>query len=166
MVTAAGADTAAVDLDINDRGDYGGRQSVYNKSGELAKRHYQTHGGSHGLYTAGSAAAPEYNATTLSTAVKFGQGTHFNVTSAQKDPDNGANSEVTYLGVGHNFENTSVAATWASSDAGGGGESWGGGVGHAMGSVQVYAGYKGLDFDSALAEDYGLFVVGSRIMFN
>ena len=88
------------------------------------------------------------------------------MTWAQKDPDSGANSEVTYLGVGHNLENTSVAATWASSDAGGGGESWGLGVGHAMGSVQVYAGYKSLDFDSALVEDYGLFVVGSRIMFN
>ena len=35
-----------------------------------------------------------------------------------------------------------------------------------MGSVEVYAGYKSLDHDSALVEDYGMFVVGSRIKFN
>ena len=122
--------------------------------------------GSHKLYTSGAAAKPEYNATTLSGAVMFGQGTHFNVTWALKDPDMGANSEITHVGVGHNFENTSVAVTWTGSDAGGGGESWGVGVGHGMGSVELYAGYKNLDHDSALAEDYGLFVVGSRIMFN
>ena len=159
-----GTQTAA--LDITTRGDYVTRQSVYNKSGALAKRHYVSQGGSHKQYTAGAAGKPEFNATTLSGAVMFGQGTHFNVTWAQKDPDTGANSEITHVGVGHNFENTSVAVTWTSSDTGGGGESWGVGVGHGMGSVEIYAGYKNLEHDSALTEDYGLFVVGSRIMFN
>jgi predicted porin len=130
------------------------------------KTHYMDDYGAHKLYTPAAAGTPEYNATTLSTAVMFGQGTHFNVTWAQKDPDTGANSEITHVGVGHNFENTSVAVTWTSSDTGGGGESWGIGVGHGMGSVELYAGYKNLEHDSALAEDYGLFVVGSRIMFN
>lgn len=130
------------------------------------KTHYKDFYGAHKLYTPAAAGTPEYNATTLSGAVMFGQGTHFNVTWAQKDPDTGANSEITHVGVGHNFENTSVAVTWTSSDTGGGGESWGIGVGHGMGSVELYAGYKNLEHDSALAEDYGLFVVGSRIMFN
>ena len=156
--------------DFGEAGDYINRYEVRKTAADgtvtLVERNYQGPNGSHKLYTPGASAEPEFNATTLSTAVMFGQGTHFNVTWAQKDPDSGANSEVTYLGVGHNFENTSVAATWASSDTGGGGESWGVGVGHAMGSVKVYAGYKSLDFDSALFEDYGLFVVGSYITFN
>ena len=146
--------------------DYVVAQSVRNKNGDLAKRHYLSHGDSHKLYTAGAAAKPEFSATTLSSAIMFGQGTHFNVTWAQKDPDKGADSEITHLGVGHNFENTSVAITWTDSDTGGGGESWGVGVGHGMGSAEVYAGYKNLDHDSALVEDYGMFVIGSRIKFN
>ena len=150
--------------------DYINRQEVRKVAADgtrtLVKRHYRSHNLSHKLYTSGAAAKPEYNATTLSGAVMFEQGTHFNVTWALKDPDTGANSEITHVGIGHNFENTSVAVTWTGSDTGGGGESWGVGVGHAMGSVEIYAGYKALDHDSPLAEDYGLFVVGSRVMFN
>ena len=137
-----------------------------NKGAAHVKTHYLDEYGAHKLYTPGAAAEPEYSATTLSSAIMFGQGTHFNVTWGQKDPDTGANSEITHLGVGHNFENTSVAVTWTDSDAGGGGESWGVGVGHGMGSVELYAGYKNLDHDSDLVEDYGMFVFGSRIKFN
>ena len=46
------------------------------------------------------------------------------------------------------------------------GESWAVGVGHNFEGVELYAGYKYLDHDSALGEDYGIAVIGSRIMFN
>ena len=55
--------------------------------------------------------------------------------------------------------------TYTDSSTGGGGQSWGLGVGHAIGSSVVYAGYKQMDFDDD-QEDYGFFVIGSRVTFN
>ena len=120
----------------------------------------------HWKYTPGAAAEPASDATTVSVALGLAQGTHVNVTWGQSDPDTGADGEFTHFGIGHNIENTSIAATYTDSDIGGGGSSWAVGVGHAMGSAEVYAGYKYLDHDSAAMEDYGFFVLGSRIKFN
>ena len=117
-------------------------------------------------YTPGAPATPASDATTVSVALGLAQGTHVNVTWGQSDPDTGADEEFTHFGIGHNIENTSIAATYTDSDIGGGGSSWAVGIGHAMGNAEVYAGYKYLDHDSAAMEDYGFFVLGSRITFN
>lgn len=99
-------------------------------------------------------------------AIGFSQGSHFNIAMAQRDPDAGEDTEWLHLGIGHNVGDTSVAATFTDSTTGGGGQAWGAGVGHALGGGTVlYAGYKHLNFDDA-QEDYGFFVVGSRITFN
>ena len=120
----------------------------------------------HWKFTPAQPAGPASKATTLSAAFGLSQGTHFNLTWGQSDPDSGANEDFTHFGIGHNLDNTSIAATYTDSDVGGGGKSWALGVGHAMGSVQLYAGYKHLDHDDATAEDYGFYVVGSRVRFN
>jgi predicted porin len=111
-------------------------------------------------------ATPETEVTTVAAAVSFGQGSHLNVAWLSADPDGGNSAEMSHFGIGHNIGDTSVAATFTNSDFGGGGESWGVGIGHALGEVQVYAGYKALEFDTLGAEDFGMFIVGSRIMFN
>lgn len=100
-------------------------------------------------------------------AIAFSQGTHVNVAAAQRDPDNGGDdTEWVHFGIGHNVGDTSVAATFTDSTTGGGGQSWGVGVGHAVGGgAAVYAGYKHLNFDDD-QEDYGFFVIGSRVIFN
>lgn len=100
-------------------------------------------------------------------AIAFSQGTHVNVAAAQRDPDNGGDdTEWVHFGIGHNVGDTSVAATFTDSTTGGGGQSWGVGVGHAVGGgAVVYAGYKHLNFDDG-QEDYGFFVIGSRVIFN
>ena len=82
------------------------------------------------------------------------------------EPDKGSSQEASHFGIGHNFDNTSVAATFSNSEFGGGGDSWAVGVGHALGPVELYASYKALQFDLASREDYGLFVIGSRVKFN
>jgi predicted porin len=154
----------------NDDDHYIGRQSVYRTSPDgsisLVKRHYLSHDSSHRLYTSGAPATPASNATTVSAAIAFAQGTHFNITFGRKEPDTGANSEFTHVGIGHNVGDTSVAATYTVSDVGGGGTSWAVGVGHNLAGVELYAGYKILDHDSALVDDYGIAVIGSRIKFN
>lgn len=99
-------------------------------------------------------------------AVGFSQGSHVNVAMARRDPDAGENTKWMHLGIGHNVGDTSVAVTFTDSTTGGGGQSWGAGVGHAVGGgAVVYAGYKHLNFDDA-QEDYGFFVIGSRVTFN
>ena len=164
--TQIGHNEAMEDMEDN---DHIGRQNVYKvgKDGRtLVKRHYLSHNGSHKLYTAGADGDPASKATTVSGAIAFAQGTHFNVTFGRKDPDAGADSEFTHMGIGHNVGDTSVAATYTISDVGGGGKSWAVGVGHNLEGVELYAGYKYLDHDSALVEDYGMAVIGSRIKFN
>ena len=119
------------------------------------------------MYTAAKPGSPESNAFTVSTAIGFAQGSHFNATWGQKDPDGAAGKEdFFHLGIGHSAGNTSVAATYTKSDIGGGGESWAAGVGHLLGVAELYAGYKHLNHDAAAMEDYGIFVIGSRIKFN
>lgn len=99
-------------------------------------------------------------------AVGFSQGSHVNIAMAQRDPDVGNDTDWLHFGIGHNVGDTSVAATFTDSSFGGGGQSWGVGVGHAVGGgAVVYAGYKHLNFDDA-QEDYGFFVIGSRVIFN
>ena len=117
-------------------------------------------------YTATGPPTPETEVTTVAAAVSFGQGTHLNIAWLSADPDGGNSAEMSHFGIGHNIGDTSVAATFTNSDFGGGGDSWGVGIGHALGEVQVYAGYKALEFDTLGAEDFGMFIVGSRIMFN
>ena len=109
---------------------------------------------------------PETEVTTVAAAVSFGQGTHLNIAWLSADPDGGESAEMSHFGIGHNLGDTSIAATFTNSDFGGGGDSWGVGIGHALGEVQVYAGYKALEFDTKGAEDFGMFIVGSRVMFN
>ena len=111
-------------------------------------------------------ATPETEVTTVAAAVSFGQGSHLNIAWLSADPDGGDSAEMSHFGIGHNIGDTSIAATFTNSDFGGGGDSWGVGIGHALGEVQVYAGYKALEFDTKGAEDFGMFIVGSRIMFN
>ena len=140
---------------------------VLNKDGDVVKRHYLDGNGLHRLYTPGSAAAPASEATTVSGALAFGQGTHINLTWGQNDHDGlQADDEFTHFGVGHIFGDTSVALTLTDSDTGGGGQSWAVGIGHVVGGVELYAGHKYLDHDSKFLEDYGFTVVGSRIRFN
>ena len=109
---------------------------------------------------------PETEVTTVAAAVSFGQGTHLNAAWLSADPDGGNSMEMSHFGIGHNIGDTSIAATFTNSDFGGGGDSWGLGIGHALGEVELYAGYKALEFDTMGAEDFGMFIVGSRIMFN
>lgn len=147
----------------------GGRvvsHEVRNGKDEVVKEHYISEDNLHYLYTPGKPADPESKATTLSVAIGLAQGTHFEVTHGRSQPDGGSTSDFTHLGIGHNMENTSIAATYTMSDVGGGGDSWAIGVGHAIGSVELYAGYKYIDNDSALVEDYGIGVIGSRVKFN
>ena len=109
---------------------------------------------------------PETEVATVAAAVSFGQGSHLDVAWLSADPDGGDSAEMSHFRIGHNIGDTSIAATFTNSDFGGGGESWGLGVGHALGEVQLYAGYKALEFDTTGAEDFSMFIVGSRIMFN
>jgi predicted porin len=101
---------------------------------------------------------------TIAGAVALAQGAHFNAAWGKSDADE---SDYLHFGVGYNAADTSVAATYSASDIDGGGNSWAIGVGQGMGAgVQLFAGYKQLDFDDEMMEDYGLFVIGSRISFN
>jgi hypothetical protein len=110
--------------------------------------------------------SPETEATAVAVSLGFGQGTHVNVAWASLDPDGGSSGESSHFVIGHNLGNTSIAANFTNSDFGGGGDSWGLAVGHGLGEVELYAGYKALEFDLDTREDYGMFVVGSRIKFN
>ena len=120
----------------------------------------------HWVFTDAVAADPASKATTLSAAFGLPQGTHFNITWGQSEPDSGAGEEFVHFGIGHNMDDTSIAATYTDSDIGGGGASWAVGIGHVMGGVELYTGYKYLDHDAAAVDDYGFFVIGSRVMFN
>ena len=117
------------------------------------------------VYNPGEA-TPEEKGTTVAAAFGFAQGTHFNAAFAEINPDGVSDDEWMHFGIGHNRGDTSIAATYTASSVGGGGQSWAVGIGHAIGSAQVYAGYKQLSFDDAAKEDYGIFVVGSRVLFN
>ena len=108
----------------------------------------------------------ETEAISLAVALEFGQGTHINAAWTSMEPDMGSSYEASHFGIGHNIDNTSVAATFSNSQFGGGGDSWAVGIGHALGQVELYASYKALEFDLASREDYGLFVIGSRVKFN
>ena len=110
----------------------------------------------------------EYEATSLAAAVKFAQGTHFDVAWTSMEPDMGQSQESTHFGVGHILPGgTDLAATYTNSGFAGGGNSWAVGIGHHLGgNVEVYASYKALEFDVDTVEDYGLFVIGSRVLFN
>ena len=120
----------------------------------------------HWAFTPAKPADPASKATTLSAAFGLPQGTHFNITWGQSEPDSGAGEEFVHFGIGHNMDDTSIAATYTDSDIGGGGASWAVGIGHVMGGVELYTGYKYLDHDAAAVEDYGFFVIGSRVKFN
>ena len=120
----------------------------------------------HWAFTPAKPAKPASKATTLSAAFGLPQGTHFNITWGRKEPDSGADDQFVHFGIGHNMDDTSIAATYTDSDIGGGGASWAVGVGHVMGGVEMYTGYKYLDHDAAAVEDYGFFVIGSRVKFN
>ena len=108
----------------------------------------------------------EREVVTVAGAVEFGQGTHVNAAWITSDREGADSKEMNHFGVGHNAGNTSIAATFTSSDMGKGGDSWALGIGQLLGEVELYAGYKNLDFDASDAEDYGMFVVGSRVKFN
>lgn len=105
----------------------------------------------------------------VSGAVSFG-GMHANAAWGQTDPDASSEGKQDYLhfGIGYNIGETSIAATYTDHDVENGVQSWGVGVGHGMGPVQLYAGYKHLNLDEETAArgDHGFFVVGSRIRFN
>ena len=111
-------------------------------------------------------ATPEKQVTTVAGALSFPMGVHANAAFIQRDNDGAPNEEMTHFGVGYNVGDTSIVANFTDSTYGGGGQSWGVAIGHAMGSMQMYAGYKQLDFDAAASEDYGIFVIGSRVIFN
>ena len=110
----------------------------------------------------------------MSGAVGLAMGTHLNAAWGQADPDiGGENSSYWHVGIGHNIGNSSIAATYTDHEdtvgekAKGGTKSWGIGVGHGMGSVQLYAGYKHLNFETETTErkDHGFFVMGTRVKF-
>ena len=122
-------------------------------------------GGAYVVTNPGSA-APEAQVTTVAGALAFPLGVHANAAFIQRNPDIGASTEMVHFGIGYNIGDTSLVANFTDSEHSGGGNSWGVGVGHAMGSMELYAGYKHLDFDAAASEDYGIFVIGTRVMFN
>lgn len=111
-------------------------------------------------------ATPDAQVTTVAGAISFPLGMHANAAFIQRSPDGQSNVEMTHFGVGYNVGDTSIVVNFTDSTYAGGGQSWGVGVGHAMGGMQLYTGYKQLDFDSAATEDYGIFVIGTRVMFN
>ena len=111
-------------------------------------------------------ATPEAQVTTVAGALSFPLGVHANAAFIQRDNDGAANSEMTHFGVGYNIGDTSIVANFTDSTYGGGGQAWGVAIGHAMGGMEMYAGYKQLDFDAAASDDYGIFVIGSRVKFN
>lgn len=106
----------------------------------------------------------------MSGAFGLANGSHFNAAWGQTDPDAAGAEKLSYwhIGLGHNFGDSSVAATYTDHEHRGGTKSWGIGVGHGMGGVQFYAGYKNLSYDMETPDqmDHGLFVVGSRVKFN
>lgn len=135
----------------------------------------------------------------MSGAVGFANGAHLNAAWGQTDPDAAGAEKLSYwhVGLGYNFGNSSIAATYTDHEAGlgfnkdgdpasesvmvqgltGGTKSWGIGVGHTMGSVELYAGYKHLNLEQDATNgmtgtdrkdlsDHGFFVVGSRVKFN
>lgn len=105
----------------------------------------------------------------MSGAFGLENGSHFNAAWGQTDPDMAGAEKLSYwhVGLGHNFGNSSVAATYTDHENKGGIKSWGIGVGHGMGGFEVYAGYKNLSFEVETAgTDHGFFVVGSRVKFN
>ena len=104
----------------------------------------------------------------MSGAFGLANGSHFNAAWGQTDPDMGEKTSYWHIGLGHNFGNSSVAATYTDHEHNEGTKSWGVGVGHGMGGVQFYAGYKNLSYDmeTDTREDHGFFVVGSRVKFN
>ena len=114
----------------------------------------------------------------VSGAFGLSNGTHFNLAWGRQDPDgkddagkDKPDASYWHFGAGHNFGNSSIAVTYTDHDDKGGTQSWGIGVGHGMpkAGVEVYAGYKHLDYDNnktAKMDDHGFFVVGSRVQFN
>lgn len=105
-------------------------------------------------------------------AVKLPGGAHLGAAWGQSNPDAKGASNLNYwhAGIGYNLPGgTSLAATYIDHDDKGGTKSWGLGVGHGMGQLQLYAGYKHLSYDKEVPgsqEDHGFFVVGSRLKFN
>ena len=111
-------------------------------------------------------ATPEAQVTTVAGALAFPQGVHANAAFIQRNPDGASNTDMMHFGIGYNVGDTSLVANFTDSDYSGGGTSWGVGIGHAMGGMELYAGYKHLDFDAATSEDYGILVIGTRVKFN
>lgn len=104
----------------------------------------------------------------MSGAFGLANGSHFNAAWGQRDPEASEKLSYWHIGLGHNFGDSSVAATYTDHEDKGGTKSWGIGVGHGMGGVEFYAGYKNLSYDMETADqmDHGFFVVGSRVKFN
>ena len=102
----------------------------------------------------------------MSGAFGLANGSHFNAAWGQTDPAMGAKTSYWHVGLGHNFGDSSVAATYTDHEDKGGTKSWGIGVGHGMGGAQFYAGYKNLSYEVETETDHGFFVVGSRVRFN
>ena len=146
-----GPATVAVSSDGNDRWD-----AAVRVEGDAGVGGYQIKAG----YTDDDGTRK----TMISGAVGLAQGAHFNAAWGQTNEDE---SDYLHFGVGYNAGDTSVAATYSTSDIKGGGNSWAVGVGQSMGAgVQLFAGYKNLAFEDEMMDDYGLFVIGSRISFN
>ena len=111
---------------------------------------------------AGYADLNEVRRTMLAGKVGLAQGSHFNAAWGKTDADE---SDYLHFGLGHNMGETSVAATFTTSDIAGGGNSWAFGIGQGLGSgVEVFASYKRFDYDDMMSSA-DLFVVGSRVKF-
>lgn len=112
---------------------------------------------------AGYADVDDEQRTMLAGSVGLAQGSHFN---AAWGKTNAADSDYIHFGVGHNMGETSVGATYTTSDIDGGGNSWGFGVGQGLGAgVEVFASYKRFNYDDNMMDSADLFVVGSRVKF-
>ena len=118
--------------------------------------------------------------TTISGAVGLAMGAHANVAWGKTNDDD---SDYMNFGVGYNIGDSSIAATYYTSDIEGGGNSWAVGAGHNLGGgMEIFVSYKTVNYDDGInherdrdgdkmkedlmMDEEGLLVIGARVAFN
>lgn len=161
-----GPATVAVSMDGNDRWD-----AAVKLAGDAGVGGYQLKVG----YTD----TGKKEMTAISGAVGLAMGAHVNVAWGQTNDDD---SDYVNFGLGYNIGDSSIAATYYTSDIEGGGDSWAVGAGHNLGGgIEIFASYKTVNYDDGInqqrdrdgkgkkdltMDDEGLFVIGARVKFN
>lgn len=107
----------------------------------------------------------------LAAAFKIAAGASMAAQWGRRDYDTGAGADVDgyVVKLGYDWSDAGgVGALFQRRDMGDGPKpsTWGVGVQHNLGGVDVFAGYYSYNADSAGVKDTGTFTIGSRIMFN